>query len=453
METIGPQEGPQTEFLASEADIVIYGGAAGGGKTFGLLLEAMRYTYVKGYFGVIFRQTYGDITNPGSLWDVSQDIYYKAGAEPKESKLSWKWENGTRVEFHHFGHSKYKANWQGSQVPFIGWDELTHFSEDIFFYMLSRNRSTCGVTPYIRATCNPDPDSWVKDFIQWWIDEETGYFIPERIGVIRWFLRKNGDITWYDSLQEIKGKKNRKNAKSVTFIPAKLSDNPALTEADPAYEANLNALPKHQREALGKGNWNCRLAAGDYFKREFFEVVEAAPTVGTVVRSWDRAATEPSANNPDPDWTVGTRLRYTPDGIWYVEDVIRVRKRPDGVRKLIKHAASQDGPEVTIVLEEDPGQAGKADVDILIKYLAGYMVKTIRPTKKKEIRAGPVAAQCEHGNVKVVRGKWNRKWFNELESFPDPDGVIHDDQVDSLSAGFNHISLAMNAPGIKFIDM
>ena len=448
---IGPQPGPQEDFLSTSADIAIYGGAAGGGKTFGLLLEAMRHSYVPGYMGVIFRQTYGDITNPGSLWDVSQELYPLAGAVPKASNLSWTFENDTRVEFHHFGHAKYKANWQGSQVPFIGWDELTHFSEDIFFYMLSRNRSTCGVKPYVRATCNPDPDSWVKGFIQWWIDEETGYYIPERVGIIRYFLRVSGEITWFDSLQEI-AEDQREFAKSVTFIPAKLSDNPALTNADPAYLANLMALPHHQREALLSGNWNVRLAAGDFFKRSFFEIIEEAPTVGIRVRSWDRAATEVSASSPDPDWTVGTLLRLTPDGTWYVEDVIRKRLRPLGVRKLMRNTASHDGPSTIVVIEEDPGQAGKADSDILIRYLAGYSVKTIRPSDKKAVRAQPVSAQCEHGNVKVVRGKWNRTWFNELEAFPDPLGKVHDDQVDSLSAGFNHISLAMKRPGIRYLE-
>jgi hypothetical protein len=84
--------------------------------------------------------------------------------------------------------------WQGSQICFIGFDELTHFSKYQFFYMLSRNRSICGVKPYIRATTNPESDSWVAEFISWWIDQDTGYPIKERSGKKRYFIRIGDDI-------------------------------------------------------------------------------------------------------------------------------------------------------------------------------------------------------------------------------------------------------------------
>ena len=80
-------------------------------------------------------------------------------------------------------------DWQGAQITLICFDELTHFSAHQFFYMVSRNRSTCGVRPYIRATCNPDADSWVADLLAWWIDQETGLPIRERAGVVRYYIR------------------------------------------------------------------------------------------------------------------------------------------------------------------------------------------------------------------------------------------------------------------------
>ena len=81
----------------------------------------------------------------------------------------------------------------------IGFDELTHFSRSQFLYMLSRNRSTCGVRPYMRATTNPDADSWVADFIAWWIDQDTGLAIPERSGVVRYFTTISDEVIWGDS--------------------------------------------------------------------------------------------------------------------------------------------------------------------------------------------------------------------------------------------------------------
>ena len=93
--------------------------------------------------------------------------------------VQWRFLSGAKVTFAHMLYEKDKYSWQGSQICFLGFDELCHFSENQFFYMLSRNRSVCGVKPYVRATCNPDVDSWVANFISWWIDQETGYPIPE----------------------------------------------------------------------------------------------------------------------------------------------------------------------------------------------------------------------------------------------------------------------------------
>ena len=196
---IRPQPGPQELFLSSPADIIIYGGSAGSGKTFSILLESIRHIGVKGFGAVIFRRTYPQIRNEGGLWDTSEELFPPAGGTPRESDLTWVFKNGNTIKFAHIEHEKNKHDYQGSQIPLICFDELTHFSESVFFYLLSRNRSTCGVRPYIRATCNPDPDSWVAEFIAWWIDQETGYTIPERSGVIRYFVRHLDNIYWADS--------------------------------------------------------------------------------------------------------------------------------------------------------------------------------------------------------------------------------------------------------------
>src|SRR5688572_22738751 len=120
-----PQPGPQTDFLSSSADIVIYGGAAGGGKTAGILMEAARHVDNKNYGGVIFRRTSPQITNQGGLWDESQVFYGDVpGAKPTQGKLLWTFKSGAKVAFRHMQHEKDMLTWQGSQVPFIGFDEL-----------------------------------------------------------------------------------------------------------------------------------------------------------------------------------------------------------------------------------------------------------------------------------------------------------------------------------------
>lgn len=276
---IGPQPGPQTTFLASPADIAIYGGAAGGGKSWALLMEPLRHVHNREFGAVFFRRTTVQVRNEGGLWDESMKLYPVLGAEPKEHVLTWEFPAGASISFAHLEHDKTVLNWQGSQIPLICFDELTHFSEPQFWYMVSRNRSMCGVRPYIRATCNPDCDSWVANFISWWIDPETGYPIPERAGVLRWFVRVNNTLFWADKPEDLAehqiadelGNLVTIQPKSATFIPAKLSDNAALVAADPGYLANLMALPVVERERLLGGNWKIRAAAGTFFKREWFK--------------------------------------------------------------------------------------------------------------------------------------------------------------------------------------
>jgi hypothetical protein len=274
---IRPQEGPQTTFLASSADIAIYGGAAGGGKTWALLMEPVRHIGVSGFGAVFFRRTTTQVRNEGGLWDESANVYPLLGASPREHLLDWKFPSGASVTFAHLEHDKTVLNWQGSQIPLICFDELTHFSPSQFWYMVSRNRSMCGVRPYIRATCNPDADSWVAGFIAWWIDQNTGTAIPERAGVLRWFVRINDELIWADDPSELAEYRdptgNSIPPKSVTFIPAKLSDNAALMAADPGYLANLMSLPTVERERLLGGNWKVKntqaLVFSNWSVREF----------------------------------------------------------------------------------------------------------------------------------------------------------------------------------------
>jgi len=268
--TIRPQEGPQQAFLACPADIAIYGGAAGGGKSWALLMEPLRHVH-NGQFGaVFFRRTTVQVRNEGGLWDESAKLYPLLNADPKEHVLTWDFPSGASVSFAHLEHDKTVHNWQGSQIPLICFDELTHFSEKQFWYMVSRNRSMCGVRPYIRATCNPDVDSWVAKFIAWWINEETGFPIKERAGVLRWFVRVNDQLVWGDSAEELRRDHPNIPAKSLTFVPASLQDNKALMEADPGYMANLLSLPTVERERLLNGNWKIRPAAGMFFQRAWF---------------------------------------------------------------------------------------------------------------------------------------------------------------------------------------
>lgn len=276
---IKPQQGPQEAFLASPADIAIYGGAAGGGKTWAILMEGLRHIANKDFGAVYFRRTMPQIKNEGGLWDESEKLYIPLGAKPNSSEAYWTFPSGATVSFSHLEHDKSVSAWQGSQIALICFDELTHFTKKQFWYMLSRNRSTCGIKPYIRATCNPDPNSFVADLIAWWINQDTGFPIPERSGVLRWFIRVNDDLVWADSPEELAhyldADGNPIPAKSLTFISAKLTDNKALMDSDPGYMANLMALDEVERGRLLGGNWKIKSTQARVFKNWRIEEFEA----------------------------------------------------------------------------------------------------------------------------------------------------------------------------------
>lgn len=438
---IRPQAGPQEAFLASPADIVIYGGAAGGGKSWGLLLEPLRHVVGNGEFAaVFFRRNTTQIRNPGGLWDESRKLYALTGAKPAKAVLEWRWPFGGMVKMAHLEHEDTVYDWQGAQIPLICFDELTHFTKSQFFYMLSRNRSTCGVRPYIRATTNPDADSWVREFIAWWIDQETGLPIPQRSGVIRWFIRINDAIIWADSADALRDQAGRDvEPKSVTFIAAKLDDNKILLAKDPGYRSNLLAQSAVERARLLGGNWKVRPAAGMYFKREWCKIVDAAPSDLELVRGWDLAATEQTENN-DPDATASIKLgRSRSTGRFIILHRSSMREGPFKVEQAIVNTASADGRNTAIRLPQDPGQAGKAQAQALVAKLPGYRTTITRPTGEKTTRFSPFSAQCEAGNVDVLRGPWNTDLFDALEAFPE---AKHDDDADACSEAFGQFITA-----------
>ena len=453
---LAPQKGPQEMFLATPADICIYGGAAGGGKTFGLLLEALRHKNNKDFNAVIFRRDYTQVTSPGGLWESSKKIYsYVKGSSPlKTPKLHWIFPSGASVNFAHLKSDEDCLSWQGSQVTMIGFDELTHFSEYQFFYMLSRNRTDSGISPYVRATCNPDADSWVAEFIKWWIDPDTGYPISNRSGKVRWMVRLNEAIYWFDTRQDainaaIENSMDYEKAvimaKSVTFIASTLQDNKILMKNDPSYMANLLALALVERERLLYGNWKIKAAAGLMFKRTKVNMLEVLPTdVILWARGWDLAATSEDENG-DPAYTASVLIGKRRNGRYIIADVINRRCDSAEVRELIRMTCMTDRAKhgrVITRLPQDPGQAGKEQAQRYLKFLAGFPIKILPESGDKVTRAEPFSAQwlglegMNKGNVDMLIADWNEMYFNQMESFPQSK---FKDMVDASSSAFSEV--------------
>lgn len=443
----------QEEFLSNPADIVIYGGAAGGGKSWSLLYEGLRHIDNPEFGAVIFRSSMTQITEQGGLWDASMKLYtlYEGARPIRSPKPYWKFPSGAKVSFRQIARDEDVYDWQGTEIPCVEFDELTHFSEFQFFYMLSRNRSTCGIKPYVRASTNPDADSWVANFIAWWIDQDTGYAIPERSGKIRYMARVNEEIVWGDTTEAVIQIANdagydvtitEDDVKSVSFVSSNVYDNQVLLKANPGYLSNLKAQSIVERERLLYGNWKIKAAKGLFFPRSAIpELLDKVPDdVTRWVRAWDLAATDTDEGG-EPAYTASVLLGKRRDGSYVIADATNHRYKAEKVRNLVKQCAASDKAKykrVRIRMSKDPGQAGKEQAQSYTKMLAGYTVNIVSESGSKETRAEPFATQWQAGNVYVVAGPWTETLLGQYEAFPESK---FKDLVDAGSNAFNELEL------------
>ncbi len=171
---------------------------------------------------------------------------------------------------------------------------------------------------------------------------------------------------------------------------------------------------------------------GEFFKVSKIETIEAAPAGLRLCRAWDLASTEGGGA-----YTSGVLIGTDAKGIWYVLDVARGQWSSDDVETQLISTARSDGASVLIHIPQDPGQAGKKQATSLVRMLAGFGVKTEPASGAKETRAFPFSAQVNVGNVKVLKGAWNKAFIEELRQFP---RGKYKDQVDSASDGFSELA-------------
>lgn len=477
-----PASKKQEMFLQSDANIIVYGGAMGGGKSYCGLLRHLRWVEDPNYRGFIIRKNQTTLNKSGGLFDEAKSLYraYDPKVQVKQKDMKFVFPSGAEIAMSHLETDDDAEKYRGLQLSAAMVDEATQISEDHTLVILSRLRTKANMVPNLFLTCNPSPDSYLRRWIDWWIipkgEENEGRPNPERDGVVRWFVRLNNEMIWADSKQELLEIYGNRDADgnilpdesedqhcrplSLQFISATIYDNPPLIRANPGYLANLQGLKRVKKERDLYGNWDIREEASGFWKLEWLgePVIESDMDIVQYVRAWDIAGSLPSEALPNPDWTVGTLMGKTKSGLYIVCHVERFRARFGEVMQRISEVSANDPAGTTIILPQEPGQAGKAAGQMMVRELVeqGFYAK-MRPTNKsKVVRFQPFAAASEAGLVRYVKDVWNDVWVSELEAFDGSRGK-KDDQVDSIADAFITLAQKVNfgnfLGGIKSVDM
>ena len=407
-----PNPGPQTAFLRSTANEVLYGGAASGGKSAGLIACPLRWYTNPNYLGLYLRR---NATYLGDALLKSQKVYPLLGGRLVRSpRIEWHFPSGAKLWMGHCQTRDDVANYDSFEFGEVLFDELTHFEEDQYRGIRARLRGTDPTLRYwSRAATNPGGrgHGWVFQRFGAWLDPT--HENPAKPGEVRYFV---GDT-------EVA--KGTRFALSRTFIPARRTDNPYVSEEQ--YGAQLQDLSRVRRAQLDDGDWTIKPDGGDYFHRDWWKYLDALPARPVrSVRWWDLGAT------PNGDPTRGVLLHQMPERCpipFVFADLRTVRGTPDAVRTLIRQTAETDGKRVTVGLPLDPGQAGEDQRITYVDMLRGWEVRFRRPQGDKAARARAPSSQVEAGRVAMLRAAWNHEAVDEMHDFPDGD---HDDIVDAF---------------------
>lgn len=455
--------GPQHHFVKADEDLIFYGGSAGGGKSYGILIKALQFVDDPDFYCGFFRKTLKQLEM--GLWKDALKMVrsllvyppkhpragqYKGKAKILSAKHTIRWPSGAEWIFGYLDNDQaVEYNYQGSQWSAIFIDEATHASAFQINYLRTRLRSDAKNKAFMCLTMNPDQDHYVYQFVQPFLDED-GYPKRELSGKKRYYIfNTEGIVKTSWSHAELKKDWPEENPREYTFIPSLLSDNPKLLESEPDYADNLKANSPAQVAALLRGCWHYRPNTGTHFQRNWCQMVKEMPRDANRARAWDLASSEPTAEYRNPDYTASIRMARAADGYFYVETGKRFRKRAGERDRLMMNLAQKDGDDVGVVIPRDSGAGGKAQAeDLTRKFVtSGFTCKQIPAGNAKGMkvkRFAPFSSAAENGLVRIVTSGWDTQeeleaFLGELESFTG-DGKGHDDWVDSCADCFNHLS-------------
>lgn len=386
-------------------------------------MGAAQHVDIPGYSALLLRKAFSDLILPGALMDRAHEWWDEMDCDWNEQNHIWTFpcpKGGVaKIAFGYMEHENDKLRYKSAQFNYIGFDELTDFTEGQFQFMFSRVRRLqgSGIPGRVRSASNPGGPGHEWVYNRYILPAESGEMPPGRF-----------------------------------FIRALLSDNPHLDQDD--YIDSLAFTDLETRRQILEGDWTYR-PEGNKFKRQWLEghFLAMRPPLKMAVRYWDLASTV-AGKGKNPDWTRGALLGLGEQNQVVVCDMRSIRGTPGEVEDLIVETAEFDKVNLDcryfIRMEQEPGSSGVNTIDHYQReVLQGYDFDGNRSTGKKEERFNAFASQAEHGNVYVLAGAWVEAYLTELESFPNP--RYKDDQVDATSGAYEFLAskIRHGRPGIR----
>jgi len=491
---VQPQSLFQEKYLKSNAKILVVGGAAGSSKSYVGLMRHLRWVHDPNYRGFCIRKNSTAIMKAGGLYEQAFRLYSKVFPGKIERKLKDQklvFPSGASISFSHYENDSAENLYQGLELSSVFYDEGTHAEEHHLWWLFSRLRTEAdmGVDPVtgkkieacMWVSCNPDPDSFLFDWVSWWLypegHPEHGLPDPEKNGITRYLLRYGGELVWGDSYDELYQKYKRHDLpddddlqpRPISFqvLLGTIYDNPTLMRTNPGYKAALEALPDVERRRLLLGDWTAREANSTYFQRSWCgeEAIVEPPKseILKTVRAYDFAGTLKSDANPSPDYTACVKMSKLKKGGYFIHEVVRKRMLFGDWESFVLENGARDGMDVDIIIPLDPGAAAKASTSLFTRAISerGYRVRTLKTSKSKLDRFRPFSSLAMNGHVQFLKGcaydlenniqSNNGFMYKELEAF---NGLRktgesgHDDMVDAISDATAVLAQRINIPNM-----
>ncbi len=421
-----PQPGPQELYFRRYwCNVVIYGGAVFSGKTYALALDALRDTPHHGYEAKIFRRSYPQIIQ--SLWPTAKEIYsgvrYNSSAERPNPVFKFYDDVKRRIKrseisFSHLLYEKHLEDYQGLQAPFIGFDELEHFSKQMFTYMFSRNRSMVKlpdtVNPQrLRASCNPMPGSWLAELLdQGGYIQKDGYPDLGMSGKVLYLYHINDEWVFSDDKYSLQNKYKMKDPPfSFTFVPGTMADNTIGNKNNPAYGSSLLALSSWDYDVLVKGNWKS-VRTGSIFLHEFFKTFWEEDIFVRINIAYKAIFVDTAqAIGQENDFTVFICVGVTPDNRLVILDMLRGKYKPFQAYRLAEAFYRKHNVKEFKMTNSKTGQVDTISAAPLMGMFIEYAnrgIDILMHLRDKGYQVGPIKRQGKlaegaRGNDKVSR--------------------------------------------------